>query len=274
MRRMSDQRDRAEDFDDLPWDEQRWELFIRRQEARADEYLAMLDYYGDEPASHNLIARSMGWTHLVTNCDDEPEPQRCLSCPQSRRAACQFFEAYGEQIDDDLDDIELGESATAPPAVAFEPDLPDPGQMAEDLAQAEWNIRYAQHPINRHAHDLLLRLHELCKRLGEQPELADSPLNLLLHHAHRCAGKIAGSLRGYTEPEMLGMVVAYLKISYHAACVALGHVDAAVSDHPPLADAAAELTNRLRTIRRQLGDLIAEFRSRLGRVLGSSQSLN
>ncbi len=244
--------------DEQAWDEHRWEQFIRRQDAKADEYVAMLEYYGDEPGSHNLIARSMGWDHLLTACGDEPDPQRCAVCPDTRRGGCQCHQTH------------IRERA----ALADEGDEPeqrDATDVEDDLAQqaveAEWNIRYAQHAVRELATDLVLGLDDLCTESPGAPSRPHDPFTHVGHHVARCAGKIAAALAGYTEPNTLGLTIAYLKISYHAACAALGQIGPARSAGQLTEAAGVALTDRLTEIRRHLANLIAEFRMQLARVM-------
>ena len=239
------------------WDEYRWESFIRQQDARTDEYMALLEYYGEDPDSHNIIARSMGWMHLVTNCQDEPNPAHCQQCPEQRRADCQFHDAYFNRPEtvSPMEDL--------PPGCCLDED-PDEDNLA---LQAQWHARYTQHPVHDLARQLVSRLNRLCRRLPEGRPAAQGPLARLLHYAHCCLGKIAASLDGYSEPEVLGMVVAYLKIAFHAASVSLGQLGPCLLAGEIAPADAKDISVRLLAIRAQLAGLIEEFRDQLASKL-------
>ena len=84
-----------EDPDDRPWDEEKWEAFMRESDLRAARFGELLETLMDEPDRHRIIAKEMGWDWLTEALDE-------------RDAA----KARGEIVDDD-DDDDLGVSTTA-----------------------------------------------------------------------------------------------------------------------------------------------------------------
>jgi hypothetical protein len=55
---------------DLPepeeaWDEYAWEKFLQEQERRTGKYMELLERYIDDPNRDQIIAREMGWYHLL-----------------------------------------------------------------------------------------------------------------------------------------------------------------------------------------------------------------
>lgn len=50
---------------DNPWDEFRWERFLQEQEQRTEKYMELLDKYIDHPQRDEMIAKEMGWKHIV-----------------------------------------------------------------------------------------------------------------------------------------------------------------------------------------------------------------
>lgn len=50
---------------DKAWDEYAWERFLQEQERRTEKYMGLLEKYMDHPDRDAIIAREMGWTHLI-----------------------------------------------------------------------------------------------------------------------------------------------------------------------------------------------------------------
>ena len=65
---------------DKPWNEQQWERFIQRSEARSARFEELLETLMYHPDRETLIAKEMGWDHLLNNVsinrfgEDEDEP--------------------------------------------------------------------------------------------------------------------------------------------------------------------------------------------------------
>ncbi len=87
--------------DDEPekiWDEYDWERFLQQQDRKTEKYMELLERYIDDPNRDQIIAREMGWYHLLDkegaeweekveslfeevfeeDRDDEPEPVNFL----------------------------------------------------------------------------------------------------------------------------------------------------------------------------------------------------
>jgi hypothetical protein len=63
-------------FDHEPeraWDEYDWERFLQQQDQKTEKYMELLEKYLDDPQRDQIIAREMGWTHLLENRDWSPE---------------------------------------------------------------------------------------------------------------------------------------------------------------------------------------------------------
>lgn len=54
-----------DDHSDKIWDEYDWERFLQEQELRTEKYMELLEKYMDDPQRDEIIAREMGWTHLL-----------------------------------------------------------------------------------------------------------------------------------------------------------------------------------------------------------------
>ena len=261
---MSEEEDKGRTASEEVWDEYRWEAYIRQQEGQAEQYLALLEYYADESDAHNLIARSMGWEHLLTNCSGEPDPGRCSECPPSRQGPCRFYECYFGR----RQRLRREAHGPLPWEVDGEEEEKDSQETVHGAQYVQWQIVYGQHAIQSEATALIGTLGEICGHLpGGYPKIS-SPLCRLLHHAHRCVGKIAGALNQYVEPSQRGLIVAHLKTAFQAACLSLGQISLCQA-HGDLSQAAAEeLTGQLLKIRQQVLELIDDFRAQLTRLMG------
>lgn len=54
--------------DDQPekvWDEYDWERFLQQQDRKTEKYMELLERYMDDPNRDQIIAREMGWYHLL-----------------------------------------------------------------------------------------------------------------------------------------------------------------------------------------------------------------
>lgn len=47
------------------WDEYDWERFLQQQDRKTEQYMELLEKYIDDPNRDQIIAREMGWTHLL-----------------------------------------------------------------------------------------------------------------------------------------------------------------------------------------------------------------
>jgi len=58
-------RNMPEENADKAWDEYDWERFLQEQERRTEKYMGLLEKYMDHPDRDSIIAREMGWKHLI-----------------------------------------------------------------------------------------------------------------------------------------------------------------------------------------------------------------
>lgn len=47
------------------WDEYDWERFLQQQDRKTEQYMELLEKYIDDPNRDQIIAREMGWFHLL-----------------------------------------------------------------------------------------------------------------------------------------------------------------------------------------------------------------
>lgn len=54
-----------DDEPDKVWDEYDWERFLQQQDRKTEKYMELLERYIDDPDRDQIIAREMGWNHLL-----------------------------------------------------------------------------------------------------------------------------------------------------------------------------------------------------------------
>ena len=57
--------------DDRPWDEERWEAFMRESDLRAARFGEILETVRDEPDRDRIVAKEMGWTWIEEALDEQ-----------------------------------------------------------------------------------------------------------------------------------------------------------------------------------------------------------
>ncbi len=60
--------------DDQPervWDEYQWERFLQQQDRKTEHYMDLLEKYMDHPDRDQIIAREMGWNHLLDGAEED-----------------------------------------------------------------------------------------------------------------------------------------------------------------------------------------------------------
>ena len=50
---------------DKVWDEYDWERFLQQQDRKTEKYMELLERFIDDPNRDQIIAREMGWYHLL-----------------------------------------------------------------------------------------------------------------------------------------------------------------------------------------------------------------
>src|SRR4029453_11523854 len=57
--------DDSQPENDKVWDEYDWERFLHKQNRKREGNMELLEKYIDHPDRDQIIAREMGWTHLL-----------------------------------------------------------------------------------------------------------------------------------------------------------------------------------------------------------------
>ena len=109
---------------DNVWDEYDWERFLQQQDRKTEKYMELLERYIGDPNRDQIIAREMGWNHLLDKdgrdwvenvdslFDEEIAADEDDFCP-GRFAdevddAAVFVEAFGPQFGHGAEDEDFG----------------------------------------------------------------------------------------------------------------------------------------------------------------------
>nr|MDQ2659767.1 hypothetical protein [Verrucomicrobiota bacterium] len=68
---------------DRAWDEYEWERFLQQQDHKTEKYMELLEKYLDHPQRDQIIAREMGWTHLINSEEWTDEVDAMLASDES-----------------------------------------------------------------------------------------------------------------------------------------------------------------------------------------------
>jgi hypothetical protein len=60
-----------EDQPERVWDEYQWERFLQQQDRKTEHYMELLEKYMDHPDRDQIIAREMGWGHLMDGAEKD-----------------------------------------------------------------------------------------------------------------------------------------------------------------------------------------------------------
>jgi hypothetical protein len=211
---------------DKIWDEYDWERFLQQQELRTEKYMELLEKYLNHPQRDELIAREMGWTHLLDG------------------DARNWEEEVDAQFEKEFAEAEAGEG-----------DCPD----CEDAP-----FGFEHHPLYQLTVAMGAELDEIFGNAPTRTQ--EHPAAVALQSQNTlAAAKLAAALND-DDVEELGMSIAYLKRALHAITTSLDAVanlqeGELLSDHDAnrIRDRLFEIRGGVVTI---MGDYRAEFRRR------------
>ncbi|MGB8353213.1 MAG: hypothetical protein WCD79_04945 [Chthoniobacteraceae bacterium] len=213
------------------WDEYDWERFLQQQDRKTERYMELLEKYIDDPNRDQIIAREMGWYHLL---DDEgkdwAENVDHLFTEEMEQTG---DEEEGEDEESDEEDMD-GES-------------------------------FESHPLYQASFALTVWIDQLFEELGE---LQNQPAAVRLATQTAIASaKLAAALSD-DDVDEIGMTIAYLKRALKAVTNAM---EAALQLKKEVRfdrEKMAALDHRLFQIRdgiiALMGEYRAEWRKRFG----------
>lgn len=144
--------------DDEPekiWDEYEWERFLQQQERKTERYMELLERYIDDPDRDQIIAREMGWHHLL-----------------GKEGA-----AWEEKVESLFEEV-------------FEEDRDPEADPLGGLEQAEG---VESHPLYEASFALTVWINQLFADLGDVQ--GKPACMILAHHASVASAKLAAALR-------------------------------------------------------------------------------
>jgi hypothetical protein len=213
------------------WDEYDWERFLQQQDRKTERYMELLEKYIDHPDRDQIIAREMGWTHLLDEAGE--------------RWAEEVEEMFEEEMSDTLADDEEDDE---------EDDAPDED---ED---------YEVHPLYQAAFALTVWLDQL---FDEREDLQNHPAAVKLStQAAICSAKLAAALSD-DDIDEIGMTIAYLKRALKAISTAMDAAIQLRKEVPLGDERYGTLNQRLFQIRDAIIDLMGSYRAEFRRRYGT-----
>jgi hypothetical protein len=164
------------------WDEYDWERFLQQQDRKTEKYMELLERYIDDPNRDQIIAREMGWNHLLDR--------------EGRAWAESVDEQFAEEVEA-ADDEE-------------EDDAEDEKEAPED---------FEGHPLYQAALMLTAWIDQMFEECGADVESNPAAVRLSTNAAIAGA-KLAAALSDDGVDE-IGMTIAYLKRALRAVTVGL-----------------------------------------------------
>jgi hypothetical protein len=211
------------------WDEYQWERFLQQQDRKTERYMELLEKYMDHPERDQIIAREMGWSHLLDGAEED----------WIEEADAQLAAELGLDEEDDAEEGEEGQESAAD---------------------------FEMHPLYQASFGLTVWIDQLFDEIGD---LQNHPCAVKLATQSAIASaKLAAALSD-DDVDELGMTIAYLKRALKAitnameAGVQLRH-EVGLSK-----EQFAVLNSRLFQIRDGVIALMGEYRSEWRRRYGA-----
>ena len=242
------------------WDEYDWERFLQQQDRKTEKYMELLEKYLDDPNRDQIIAKEMGWHHLLDeNGKDWGANLDTLFSQREGSAKDQDEEADPEDEEDDLedeDDDDLDEDEE-------EDDLDEDEEEDEEEAKAV--NRYDRHPLYQAASALSVYIDQL---FDAQDPAAQHPAVVRLTTSATLANvKLAAALSD-DDVDELGMSIAYLKRALKAITNALDATTQCEQEKLLEETLAHELRGRVFQVRDGIITLMGLYRGEWRRRFG------
>ncbi len=209
---------------DKIWDEYDWERFLQQQDRKTEKYMELLERYIDDPNRDQIIAREMGWYHLLDK-DGEKWAESVDS----------LFEEENGEADAEVDD--------------------DEDEEAED---ADREDGFEVHPLYKASFAVTVWIDQLFE---EQHDIQNQPAaGRLSTNAAIASAKLAAALSD-DDVDEIGMTIAYLKRALKAISTAIEAAFQLRKDGALDADRHGVLNQRLFQIRDGIIELMGEYRT-------------
>lgn len=229
------------------WDEYDWERFLQQQDQKTERYMELLERYFDHPDRDRLIAREMGWHHLLDeNGRDWSEDLDALFSREEEAAAA----AAAAGKNDDGDDAD-----------ADHPHDDTPLNTPRDADH---------HPLYQQAHALAVSVEGLFGAREKHGEDLPPAAARLSTSATLASVKLAAALSD-DDVDELGMTIAYLKRALKAITNALEATTECEAQRLLEPERAAFLRAGIFGVRDGIVSLMGEFRGEWRRRHGPGQ---
>ena len=223
--------------EDREMDEHEWERFLRQCDARSERYGELLDKFMDHPDRERIVAKEMGWNHIIEALDARAS---------SNMDENDWQDIAYDELEDDWQEPEL-----------------DPNTEGVDWIRTE-NGRVA-HPLQHRCFELGITISNDAKQLGllgpETKKPVDSVV-LMEFNIHRASAKLAGALNSLASGHVSepGFIVANLKRSLSLINEALAAISQ-VEEEGAMTEFIPEYRQETFEIRSGIIDLIERYRS-------------
>jgi hypothetical protein len=212
----------AEEPDNI-WDEYDWERFLQQQDRKTEKYMELLERYIDDPNRDQIIAREMGWYHLLDK-DGEKWAEAVDSLFEEENAAS---EETGEQ---------------------------DEASSASDTEAESFEV----HPLYKASFALTVWIDQI---FDESQEMQNLPAAVRLStNVAIASAKLAAALSD-DDVDEIGMTIAYLKRALKAITTALDAAFQLRKDGALEPERFGTLNQRLFQIRDGIIELMGAYRT-------------
>ena len=220
------------------WDEYDWERFLQQQDRKTEKYMELLEKYLDDPNRDQIIAKEMGWHHLLDENGKDWTADLDNLFAQSHRST-------DEEEDEDDDDDDEDED--------------------EDEENEEAENQYDRHPLYQAASALSVFVDQL---FDENDPAAQRPAAARLTTSATLANvKLAAALTD-DDVDELGMTIAYLKRALKAITNALDATAQCEQEKLVDHEGAHELRARIFQVRDGIILLMGHYRKEWRRRYG------
>ena len=236
------------------WDEYDWERFLQQQDRKTEKYMELLEKYLDDPNRDQIIAKEMGWNHLL----DENGKDWSADLDSLFQAA-----RSGEEEDENPDDEseDLDEDDEDEDEDLDDEDLDD----EEDEDEDEPANRYEHHPLYQAANALAVHVDGM---FDERDPVSQHPAVVRLTTSTTLTNvKLAAALSD-DEVDELGMTIAYLKRALKAVTNALDAATQCRAEHLFDHEGTQDLRARIFQVRDGIVTLMGQYRSEWRRRYG------
>jgi hypothetical protein len=207
------------------WDEYDWERFLQQQDRKTEQYMELLERYMDDPNRDQIIAREMGWYHLLDRDGEK------------------WAENVDSLFEEELQAAEEEASAAG-----------------DESVQEEEGFEV--HPLYRASFALTVSIDQLFEGLDDaQSQPAAVKLST---QAAIASAKLAAALSD-DDVDEIGMTIAYLKRALKAIMTALEAAMQLRRETRIDAEQFATLNQRLFHIRDGIIELMGQFRAEFRR---------